>query len=217
MHLNFREMYNSRPLKLTCHGRYGTIETNRYSRLAGVILIIFFCWYARDAFAQRSTASNEDACAAEKRAYYQAQQSKEFVKVKKGFVIDKFISTVLFGVLIGSWFNTGFISWKRAVVHGIAGGIACAVAGSVAGIIFICLIDIDSTALQAQGALDRLATLIVVVFLCCFASAFRPPLPELLTVTREFREKQMQMTDAYLLFENCREKHNRLSGRVEEQ
>ena len=120
------------------------------------------------------------------------------------------ILALAFGVVFG----TGLCS-RLDLAPAAAGVFACVLAGFVGGICAIALLDGAPTGTRHK--LLRIVMLWAMLLVLHYSSALQSPIPELLTAKREFREKQQETANAYLLFEKCREAGNHSSGLVDEQ
>lgn len=179
-------------------------------RLAGIfVLVFFFSWLRIQLFDQNPVSLDEEVCKAEQRVYNRAIQAEDFAETEMEHAFD----TLIFAIAGGAMFGTNLGS-KREVAPAITGVLACVVAGFVGGLCALALFDPAPN--SARHKLLWVGALFVMLLVLHFSSVLQSPIPELVTAKRELSEKQQETADAYLLFENCREKYGHLSEEVEE-
>ena len=191
------------------------MKTNRISTLVGILIVaIVLNWSGGQLFGRDSMDSDEDACEAEQRVYNRTVQLETYAEDGVESAILMLIGAVISGAILGAWLNAGLDVRRRAVSHAIAGGFACAVGGSVAGIWAIGVLGRVPS--KTRRKLIQVGALWAMLLTLHFSSVFRPPINEILTANQELREKQQETAEAHLVLEHCREKHGRLPEWVEE-
>ena len=186
------------------------MKIHRYSQLAGIAVATFFLYSSGTQPLARGPAdSDQEACASQSRAYDEAAQAEEFAQRRKESAILMLIGAVVGGAILGSWLNAKLDVRRRAVPHAIAGGLACAVGGITGG---ICAIGIlGNTPSKTRHKLLHIGSLLAILWALHSLLGLRPPTNEILTTNQEFTEKQQETAEAFLLLENCLDKHSRLS------
>ena len=154
--------------------------------------------------------SDEGACEAEQRVHERTVQLETYAEDGVESAILMLIGAVISGAILGAWLNAR----RRAVSHAIAGGFACAVGGSVAGIWAIGVLGRAPS--KTRRKLIHVGALWAMLLALHFSSGLRPPINEILTANQELREKQQETAEAHLVLEHCRENHGRLFEQIEE-
>lgn len=175
-----------------------------------LILVFFFAWLRSQLFKPDYLSLEDDSCLAEQRAYSQAIRDEEFAKGDLEFALNMLVLALVFGVLFGTRLCS-----RLDLAPAVVGVFACVLAGFVGGICAIALLD--GAPIGTRHKLLRIVMLWAILLVSHYSSVLNSPIPDLLTAKREFREKQQETANAYLLFEKCREAGNHSSGLVEEQ
>lgn len=194
------------------------MKGNQYSywvrlifRLACIfILFLSFAWLRTELFPSEYARLEADSCFPEQRAYNQAIWDEGSAEIELEFAINSLVLALAGGAIFG----TGLCS-KFDAAPAVAGVFACILAGFVGGLCAIGLLDGAPTGIRHK--LLRIGALGAMLFVLHYSSVLKPPIPDLLTAKKEFREKQQETAKAYLLFENCREAGSHSSGLVDEQ